>query len=361
MAEGDPQTPAATVDPSFGNEPKGSPVNSCPTWIELRFEPKPARPLPNGPGPASGEQTFLHRYKYKLSVGGTEVKNGVLDMRRGSVIRADGVPCGSATITIDFPKYEAAGEGVVVVWRKQWQNKFTIKKLQFDGLATGQVHYFDIINEVPAVAEYMAREMNTNAKSGFVGAMKPPNDAAHAGQKYVNDIETSDMPWYEKIFARMGQGEVMRGAAINSAFAQTTWFALVHTDGPWDHKKVFREQKIGETVPGAWHTWGEWEYFYDPWSNIHYGYVGRAAGFTHEELLSGADMQQQIDDGSRSTGGDPPQDKISIKIGMDLYDQQTPVTAELLIQKIESSTSFDRRPHGYTSAHDTPTVKKRSP
>lgn len=53
----------------------------------------------------------------------------------------------------------------------------------------------------------------------------------------------------------------------------------------WDHKpKIFDKFQTYRTpVPGT-----DTNLFYDVWSNIHYGYVGRYAGFGEQELIDGS-------------------------------------------------------------------------
>lgn len=57
------------------------------------------------------------------------------------------------------------------------------------------------------------------------------------------------------------------------------------------------------------------EIFYDIWSNIHYGYVGRAAGFSATELQSGAAM-------GGPAGANDPGDVLSVQIGIDLWENK---------------------------------------
>lgn len=67
-----------------------------------------------------------------------------------------------------------------------------------------------------------------------------------------------------------------------------------------------------------YHKYKDYDYYYDVWSNIHYGYVGLSVGFDENTLLNGADLAQVID----SKGGnaeDTGDDKTSIKIGFALY------------------------------------------
>ncbi len=53
------------------------------------------------------------------------------------------------------------------------------------------------------------------------------------------------------------------------------------------------------TVRRVWHKQGEVDYFYDIWSNIHYGYVGRAGGLSESVLLDGAGLEQIASDSIR--------------------------------------------------------------
>jgi len=80
---------------------------------------------------------------------------------------------------------------------------------------------------------------------------------------------------------------------------------------------------------------GFWSY--EVVANIHYGYVGKAAGFTDIELLAGAGMAQLKDhlldpvlegkDPNRDAIGplgtyfDEPEDQAAIQIGIDLYSK----------------------------------------
>nr|ADH04655.1 unknown [Chondromyces crocatus] len=191
-------------------------------------------------------------------------------------------------------------------------------------METGKVHYFDIINEVRAVAEYMAAEMKNNAASWHAKHMALQNSSAQVPV--------------------LGSG--------NQTVAYLALIERVAPGRPWDHKDHFTSRQIGETVPGRWHTWGEWEYFHDVWSNIHYGYVGRASGFSERTLIDGANAQQQVHSWwtGKTSRGDPEQDSLAVSMGCRMYDSGTPVTPEALIQKVVQTPQFDRRPHSYESA-----------
>jgi hypothetical protein len=70
----------------------------------------------------------------------------------------------------------------------------------------------------------------------------------------------------------------------------------------------------------------EHEYNYDIWSNIHYGYVGMAAGFNSLELRGGA---------IAADGQYVPADDLSVQIGIELWEKYGPnLTPEQLHQAI---------------------------
>lgn len=75
-------------------------------------------------------------------------------------------------------------------------------------------------------------------------------------------------------------------------FANLTEKVAVNCD--WDHKpyilKTFNFKHLKE--PQKRHQLGDFNYYHDIWSNIHYGYVGTAAGFIESELLEGAGIEQ---------------------------------------------------------------------
>lgn len=67
---------------------------------------------------------------------------------------------------------------------------------------------------------------------------------------------------------------------------------LVGTDKQWDHKPEIKA-KCGEWLFDK--DMGK-IYRFDIFSNVHYGYIGRAAGFSEEELLEGAGLAQLLHD-----------------------------------------------------------------
>jgi Bacterial toxin 44 len=75
------------------------------------------------------------------------------------------------------------------------------------------------------------------------------------------------------------------------------WADMVGYGKPWDHKKFLLDSY------GEWHQDPEnnVQWYFDIWSNIHYGYVGRACGFGVGTLLNGAGLAQLM--GSSVPGG----------------------------------------------------------
>lgn len=100
--------------------------------------------------------------------------------------------------------------------------------------------------------------------------------------------------------------------------AATKFYNQVKTGGPWDHKPILRE-KLGleEGVDLRFPVRGDTEHevFYDIWSNIHYGYIGTAAGFGEGELQKAADISEH------GTGKNDPADKLTVQIGIDLWNK----------------------------------------
>lgn len=121
----------------------------------------------------------------------------------------------------------------------------------------------------------------------------------------------------------------------------------VGPDGEWDHKPMLqRELDFNpDEEPGKGFYFpiegnDQNEYNYDIWSNIHYGYVGMAAGFTSDELRSGADLADSKSPQEVLGGGHRvPADDLSVRIGIELWEEHGPnLTEEQLRQAIIDHT-----------------------
>ena len=149
--------------------------------------------------------------------------------------------------------------------------------------------------------------------------------------------------------------------------AALLWRSLVKDSARWDFKDRIEQELQRSIMLG-----GEWFEFSVP-GNIHYAYVGRAAGFTLQELHLGASWAEIRDpdhDGQPSqiripilgrfyfnpahkpTGYDDPYDYAAIEFGSALYDRYGPdvTVAEfeaLLVEYAPDLLHMPAPPPGY--------------
>jgi len=138
---------------------------------------------------------------------------------------------------------------------------------------------------------YMYQEMITNAQSG-------------EAERISTWLQLSCVPQANQY-------------SSNLIAALYTWSVMVRTGGPWDHKwKLDSMLELGKTNDYFFPIRGdlEYEYYYDIWSNIHYGYVGRAIGFDSMTLQYGANL------GDYFVGRNDAGDVLNTQIGIDLWD-----------------------------------------
>jgi hypothetical protein len=131
----------------------------------------------------------------------------------------------------------------------------------------------------------------------------------------------------------------LRLAGLERGSAFTFWTFLVCSKVcTWDHKpKIERKYMMGNNFP-----WGGKDHhtavpgtgkevYYDIWSNIHFGYVGRSTGFSREELLDGSHnpIAGETDNG----------DDLTVNLSVDLYEKYgvQGLTEEVLDQAIRQS------------------------
>lgn len=152
--------------------------------------------------------------------------------------------------------------------------------------------------------EFIFGEMKENANSEFTGYLKG-----------LNDLGNSPKKWYE--FPGLSGGQEGATGQVGAAMA---FYDKVQTGGEWDHKPQLQEMFDLEDESDFYFkdpTRGRAVY-YDIYSNIHYGYIGRAAGFDESTLILAANG------GTAATGANDSGDDISMKIGAQLYDQYGP-------------------------------------
>ncbi|MGJ7909002.1 polymorphic toxin type 44 domain-containing protein [Actinopolyspora sp. H202] len=130
----------------------------------------------------------------------------------------------------------------------------------------------------------------------------------------------SDPEWYE-FWRRPGQ---------EATTALAMWAGKVAPGQEWDHKPIMAEKFNLESqkefdfkVPGQ-----DRSVSYDIWSNIHYGYVGRAAGIDSETLITGASIGEVV-------GQDDVGDQATMRAGIELYEKYgDSLTKDQLRQKV---------------------------
>ncbi len=128
-------------------------------------------------------------------------------------------------------------------------------------------------------------------------------------------------------------GPCSPAAGSAKALAYIIWIKMVKTDAPWDYKlKIYRKES-GFEWGGEHYQMCCSQYSYENPSNIHYGYVGKAAGFGDLELKAGAgvaqywqhrlspEYQKLIEAGKVGlhTYFDEPEDQAGIEIGLSLF------------------------------------------
>ena len=192
--------------------------------------------------------------------------------------------------------------------------------------------YFHHHDSATPVIDYITAEMNKNAKSDDVFRIK---DLYRMDMKACI-IDWQNRSWWQKILgAGMTPDDCINLGLSSKAGAFLVWAMNVRQDGPWDHKPHIRRTFNSRNPQGEQelHRLGLYAYFYDVWSNIHYGYVGRACGFGKDTLLDGAGLEQIGSDVvaqrlPKYSGGiyglkkfDDAKDRTAISLGMDLYEK----------------------------------------
>ncbi|PPE74586.1 hypothetical protein C3942_07435 [Solimonas fluminis] len=169
---------------------------------------------------------------------------------------------------------------------------------------------------------------------------------AYIHEEMMRNAESPDLAYM--------RGRNAKGGLLAEGDSLLRFGLKVRGEGPWDHKNTLR---WGIPNPGQVHrfkgTSAEWfynpdddsRYFFDVFSNIHYGYVGLAAGYPEDVLLDAAGFAQgrseagnkraeafrrghPIQNGGHTAyrgiawghrGWDDPPDQAAVLLGMHLY------------------------------------------
>ncbi|MDR6928717.1 polymorphic toxin type 44 domain-containing protein [Pseudomonas sp. BE134] len=206
-------------------------------------------------------------------------------------------------------------------------------------------------DQMEELASYIAGEMNRNIHDPAVLVMKRLID-------YDPDVaakQFAELPFLSRMAGPPNYGNIARAQKVAAA---TIWTKKVGQDQEWDHKP-----KLRKLFAGVRHKQGAYEYFYDIWSNIHYGYVGIISGLSESLLLDGAGAEQIASDSVRKAdelltkpktdrtlpgphptvspwtdlrSWDDVADRVSISIGVKLANQHPNggVTAKLIMDEV---------------------------
>lgn len=150
---------------------------------------------------------------------------------------------------------------------------------------------------------------------------------------------------------RRGPGGCTDELLQSKSMALILWAEKVRVEGDWDHKPIIANRftyRVQSHQTQERHILGDYTYYYDIWSNIHFGYVGMAAGFTESELLDGAgaeqfvatlfkgSLPQKTSPGMR--GWDDGPDRDSVRIGIELHKKNpNNITARDVLEKIRKA------------------------
>ena len=161
--------------------------------------------------------------------------------------------------------------------------------------------------------EYIHGEMMRNQNSAaawLIWALNAP---------FIPDPDISDLA--SKLFGGAEWTKYLQllEDALERPTAMVVFAVKVAPGMDWDHKPKIRAREgldagnadqLYFKIPGDDERR---EVFYDVWSNIHYGYVGRACGFDEDALHAAPTLP--------GTGEHDKGDVLSMQAGMDLWDE----------------------------------------
>ena len=217
-----------------------------------------------------------------------------------------------------------------------------------------RLNWYGKNDEAYKILKYIIREINTNVKHNVVKKMRKYN--AFNVSKCVADWRKE--PLLNKVLLSLSRSANCTDQMLHSkTMALLLWTEKVAQDRDWDHKpyilKTFNFKNLKK--PQIYHKLGDFNYYHDIWSNIHYGYVGTAAGFTESELLDGAGSEQIVSKllkfklphktAKGLRGFDDSSDRTSISIGIELYKKDpNNISALDVLEKIRiASKKLNRR------------------
>ncbi len=171
-------------------------------------------------------------------------------------------------------------------------------------------------DEITPIACYIVNEMNTNAHSPFVKLLAklnsfPPDDC-------IDDFNR--LTPQERLLAGIEPPCTTATMELSyHALAMFLWAMKVKPEADWDHKDEIKARfPSSVSASNKKHLYGDRLYSHEIWSNIHYGYIGMAAGFSESVLIKGAGVAHTIGELKHSGLSKKSLDIIHEKLGKDL-------------------------------------------
>ena len=205
---------------------------------------------------------------------------------------------------------------------------------------------------VQSVVNYMTDELNNNKNGSYAGEIKKRLDYANElDRKFSSDDNFSSVfeevedppppnnnPMYFTTTFMRGISYRNYACLVHSNSSQYQeigyCFPFNRNGGIWDHKPKIAK-KWGER-----NRLGNREivYYYDIWSNIHYGFIGKKIGFSDKTLLREADRAQRYD--NKGAEKDDSVDQEAILEGINLSNKEE-ICIDDLINIIEKHPDWD--------------------
>jgi RHS repeat-associated protein len=202
-------------------------------------------------------------------------------------------------------------------------------------------------NKVPPVVQFTYDKMVAAAKSETAKFIRSLN-----AQCTACAYQGSPLWWPGMLQAYTS---AIRNDGTARLLAQTRWASMVCENCDWDYKKPIQRMEKAGGRNEAYQRVGNSSYYFDTWTNIVYGYVGRSVGFSADELLDGAGVEQIGSDlrhgrplnanlGDPWRNFDEPTDGPGITVGINLWEAYgLVVTPEQLLGAIASAPGLKRR------------------
>jgi hypothetical protein len=170
-----------------------------------------------------------------------------------------------------------------------------------------------------SAAEALGRNVNEKHDFNAPTFTSLADVEARVSEKRFSDAEKF---MFEEMMKNARSEDVKRirenlDSLLDSPEGLVDWYNKVKENADWDHKPILKDMfgldtandynfKIPDDPKGR-------SLFYDAWSNIHYGYVGMAAGINEHMLMTAGSLN------FGSFGADDPGDQITMRAGIELY------------------------------------------